>query len=98
MREGVAGRLARFAAAGVAAVGIALVLMRLVYTTAPGMRLFDAIPDRFWTRYHGLFGGEAQGRVETLQNVDALVILVLCLVPAAALVAAAVALWRRRPS
>jgi hypothetical protein len=97
MNHGVA-RPGRFLVGATAAGALALVLVRLLHTTAVGVRMLDAVPDEWWTRYHGLFGLAQEGNVERLQHADALAIGALCLVPAAGAVAVAAALlkrWRR---
>jgi hypothetical protein len=71
-----------FAATG----ALAIIMLRLLYTTPVGISLVDCIPETFWTRYHALVGLDNEGGVETLQDADTLVLLLGCLPFAAALV------------
>jgi hypothetical protein len=60
----------------VATIALSLLLLRWLHTTRVGIAVVDLVPDGFWDAYHRAFGFGQDGQVETLQDVDALVILV----------------------
>lgn len=78
-------RVARWLIELAATGALAIIMLRLLYTTPLGISLVDRIPEAFWTRYHALIGLENEGGVETLQDADALVLLLGCLPFAVAL-------------
>jgi hypothetical protein len=88
--------LLRFAIGALASSLLAVLMIRMLYTVPAGIQIVDMIPDGFWTRYHRLFGLADVGNVERVQDADALVLWLFCLVPATVLVIVVAALVRRR--
>jgi len=70
----------------VATLTLSLLLLRWLYATRSGNAVIDLVPDEFWNGYHRAIGIEP-GAVETVQNYDALVVLVATTIFAAVLVA-----------
>jgi hypothetical protein len=88
-------RLAKWSLTALAAVALALLMVRLLYTTGVGIRVVDVIPDAFWRWYHHVVGLNDVGDVEKVQNADGLIIGLGCLGLSIALVSAVRAALRR---
>ena len=96
MKHAVAAHVARWTARLLATAALALIFLRLLHTTAPGIALVDAIPDGFWNVVHDFIGWGRGGGAETLQDADAAILLTGCLIVAATLIGLLEALLFKR--
>jgi hypothetical protein len=88
-------RLASWSGSLAVAFVLAGVVTRWLFTSGPGIRLIDSVPEAFWQAYYGLLGMRGEWNVERLQDADVTLVFVVCLLVMASLVWAARVLLKR---